>query len=77
MTLESFKAIHRDDSPEKKLELLFDTFSIYKKDAVNCADAGWRRNEKEAEYWRNEERHMYYRAYWLYCELIDVLKNKG
>ena len=75
MTLDEYKELHADDTPKKKLQLLFEAMIDCKNDAVKRVDAEWRKDDADRGYYGRQEKQMYYRAYWLYCELLDVLRG--
>ncbi len=75
MNFEVFKEIHADKTPLEKLDLLADQFDNYRRDAVSCKDASWRRNTKEETYWRNECEAMKERCAWLMEDLRKALAS--
>ena len=74
MTLDEYKVLHENDTPEKKLQLLFEAMIDFKNNTAKRVDAEWRKDDADTGYYKRQEKQMYYRAYWLYCDLLDVLR---
>ncbi len=69
MKLKTFKEIFGNKTPMEKLGILMDQIDTLADDKANAIDAKWRRNLKEADFWRMECVDIRERINWLYQEI--------
>ncbi len=72
MTLEDFKAVHRNDSLKQKVRELVHQLEIKSNNLVCANIAG---NDEDKQYFWSEYKQMDDRAEWLYKEIVKEINR--